>query len=563
MWRFALSFTLSALAFEDPQFEDAEALQLLQVAATKHQHNKTAGFSRGNGYCALAGDTHTNGVFYGPVPDPMQFGLYRFADSKDGRFKAQLFQCNSQQKAGVGWINAMAFDIDGTQIQVLPPVPDPSKYEALQKDGPVYVRANGIEYSSDQFPLTIPGTNIEFRAHKTYSFHIVTDGFDSSIVMWNNGDSAYVDADLKLDADNYPDPDENSFCIKGTAATPLANAEDADWSASLFSVADHERICAYCNYYTKFRADNAGIDMKTLDYLKCHQPPPAPPLPPAKVECEKNGCSWVHAQQLCSSLKGDDVLYQDCMFDFCLDCEDAAAAHLVADEEEEHPAPICVAGAPECAPAEVCTEAVKMNTLTVSHNNLGGVGPDAGAEEIRYSNAAVVNGRKVDLVLSTDGVFKTSKASKNGHSGAFGVLNVKCGTSVTVTMKMVDSENGQPVVLDTVALTWFDLDEGKKGSGRATVGACGSTGAIVSQNTELTVERQGDCSTSTSSVAGTGKDNPTSPHNLNSLQIARAVTLPFKAVSEITSTLSLAKGHKGRNFLFAIEPSVACGLPSR
>jgi len=164
----------------------------------------------------------------------------------------------------------------------------------------------------------------------------------------------------------------------------------------------------------------------------------------------------------------------------------------------------------------------------------------------------------VDLVLTTDGEFKSSKPSKNGNAGAFGVLNVKCGSSVSVTMKVVDAETGAPVTLDAVALTWYDLDEGKKAKGRATVTTCGSTGAIVSENTELTVVREGDCSSATSSVAGTGKDNPKSPHQLDSVQVSRSVTLPFKQVSEFSSTLSLAKGSKGRNFLFALEPSVAC-----
>merc|ERR1719329_1969390 len=356
-----------------------------------------------------------------------------------------------------------------------------------------------------------------------------------------------------MDPDNIPDSSENSFCVKGPAATPLADdAEDADWSISAFSQADHERICDYCDSH------NAQYGFRAP--IKCQKPPPGPPIPPAKEECEKNECSWIHAQQLCSSLQGDDVLYNDCLFDFCLTCDDEIAEEFVAEDEDDNPDPMCVAGAPECAPADVCTEVVKMNTLTVSHNNLGGVGPDSGAEEIRYSNAAVVNGRKVDLVLSTDGGFKTHKASKNGNAGAFGVLNVKCGTSVTVSMKAVDAENGQPVVLDKVALTWYDLDEGRNAKGRASVTTCGSTGAIVSKNTELTLVREGDCSSATSSVAGTGKDNPKSPYHLDSVQISRAVTLPFKQVSQFSSTLSLAKGYKGRNFLFAIEPSVACGL---
>lgn len=539
----------AAVAWEDTHFDEVDALQLLQVAAKKHNHTDE-GFSRGDGYCAFWGDTHTVASYNGKLPDPQQYGLFTLANSLDGRFKSQLYQCPAWWNPSIGWINAMAYEIDGTKIQILPPI-----VGQIGNNGPVYIRANDIEYTSTQLPFTVPGTNIELRAHKPpYGFHIVTDGFDARVEMMtkppgNGNPYCYVDTGLRLSPDNVPNTDENSFCIKGPAATPLADdSDDADWSVSLFSQADHERICDYCGWYNRMYGSTAGV--------KCHKPPPAPPAPPAKVECEQNECSWTHAQQLCSSLRGDDTLYNDCLFDFCLECDDAAATTFVSEDEDENPDPICVAGAPECNPGEVCTEAVKMNTLTVSQNNLGGVGPDEGAEEIRYSNAAVVNGRAVDLVLTTDGAFKTHKASKNGNSGPFGILNVKCGTSVSVNMKVVDSDNGQPVTLDSVALTWYDLDEGKKEKGRATVTACGSTGAIVSENTELTVVREGDCSSSTSSVPGTGKDNPTSPHQLNSVQIARAVTLPFKGVSEWSSTLSLAKGFKGRNFLFADRKSV-------
>jgi len=532
------------------EWED-EGLQLLQVAAKTHKHNTTHhDFTRGDGYCAFWGDTHTVAAYNGHPPDPQQHGLFNLANSKDGRFKAQLYQCAAWHSVAVSWINAMAYDIDGTRVVILPPL-----MSTISNNGPVYIRANDVEYTSAQLPFTIPGTTIEIRAHKPpYGFHIVTEGFDARVeMMTSTHPYCYVDTGLRLDPSNVPDTNENSFCNKGPAATPIADdAMDADWSASLFTNADHSRICDYCLAYNARSGTTSG--------LKCAKPPPVPPAPPAKKECEDNGCSWIHAQQLCHSLQGDDVLYNDCLFDFCLECEEDAAVQFVAEDEDERPDPICVAGAPECAPEEVCTKAVKMNTLTVSHNNLGGVGPDAGAEEIRYSNAAVINGKAVDLVLTTDGTFTSSKPSVNGNAGAFGRLNVKCGTSVTVSMKVVDAETGNPVVLDAVALTWYDLDEGKKSKGRATVTTCGSTAAIVSENTELTVEREGDCSSATSSVAGTGKDNPTSPHNLDSLQISRSVTLPFKQVSEMSSTLSLAKGFKGRNFLFAIEPSVACGL---
>lgn len=564
----ASTFLASAIStqFDSNSYEsEDEGLHLLQVAAKKHNqtYDQTYGdhqLGRGDGYCAFRGDTHTITGYSPDVRkkiDPMQAGLFNYAYSKDGRFKVQVYQCPVPFSVNVGWLNAMAYDIDGTRIVALPP---PSM-KAVSKNMPVFIRAGDKEMTSADLPYTIPGTTIELRAHKAGGFHIVTDGFDANVVQISYADAAfsntlaYMETGLRLAPDNLPDLDENSFCVKGPAATPVADdSPDADWSASLFSDADHDVICGYCGEYNKYHSKRSNLPL-----LGCAKPPPVPPAPPAKKECEENECSWIHAQQLCHSLQGDDTLYNDCLFDFCLECADHAAVEFVADEEDTHPAPMCVAGAPECAPEDVCTKSVKMNTLTVSQNNLGGVGPDTGAEEIRYSNAAVVDGKAVDLVLTTDGAFKSSKPSKNGNSGAFGVLNVKCGTSVTVSMKVVDSDSGAPVTLDAVALTWYDLDEGKKQKGRATVTTCGSTGAMVSSNTELTVVREGDCSSATSSVAGTGKDNPKSPHALDSVQISRSLTLPFKQVSEFSSTLSLARGFKGRNFLFAIEPSVACG----
>jgi len=548
-------------------FEE-DGLQLLQVAAKKH--NQTDGEmmapGRNSGLCAMGGDTHVSSWYaamgHKASLDPMQRGLFNYANSKDGRFRSQVYQCNVPYQK-YGWINAMAFEIDGTQIQILPPIFG----EILTRRPsytPIYIRADGKEYLSTDLPFTIPGTTIEIRAHKPDGLVIVTDGFSARVVMPTYGGVgrvdqswAYVATWLHLQPDNVPDLDENSFCVKGQAATPIVDASSDDWSASIFSNADHQRICDFCESWNQFPRY-----MKPENKFQCHQPPPPPPpVPAAKTECDKNECSWKHSQQLCHSLEGDEVLYNDCLFDFCVGCDDEAAARFVDDQEDEFPGPVCVAGAPECAPEEVCSKSVTMNTLTVSQNNLGGVGPDSGAEEIRYSNAAVVNGKAVDLVLTTDGEFKSSKPAKNGKSGAFGVLNVKCGSSVTVFMKVVDSESGASVTLDAVSLTWYDLDEGKKEKGRATITTCGSTGAMVSQNTELTVIREGDCSRATSSVAGTGKDNPKSPHTLDSLQLSRSLTLPFKQVSEWSSTLSLDKGHKGRNFMFALEPSVACGLP--
>lgn len=551
-----------ALDFSD-ELEGLSLLQLATQSKAANNHNRSESLWNAGYQCAMGGDIHVMNSFSGAKSDIHQFGLYTWAQSNDARFNTQAYQCSNWGSPNVGWINAMALDVDGTRIVILPPtIPEAEVYRhgrgVLMPD-PIRIRANDIEYKSTEAPFTIPGTTIDIQMHTPNNMQITTEGMTFRFIQHNyagkdwKGHQSWLDPAVTF-ASGGKHPD-NSFCSSGTGATPVADSSlDADWSKTLFTQADHKRICEWCQLHSEdFKPGS------TANLPKCTQPPAAPPPPPAKVECEQNECSWTHAQELCQSLKGDPALLEDCQFDFCIHCGDFMADAFVEEMEDLNPEPMCVQGAAECHPQQVCDQSVKMNTLTVSQNNLGGVGPDTGAEEIRYSNAAMVNGKAVDLVLTTDGNFKSPKPSKNGKSGPFGILNVKCGSSVTVIMKVVDSESGAPVILPAVALTWYDLDEGKKGKGRATVSTCGSTGAIVSQNTELVLKREGVCSTATSSVAGTGKDNPKSPHQLNSLQISRSLTLPFKGRSEWTSTLSLDKGSKGRNFLFALEPTVACG----
>jgi hypothetical protein len=577
-----LACALPSLDFPD----DLESLQLLQLRAERHNNtqavaSEVASESSLDAKCYLVGDVHIEQSFWGGKVNFHKNGVFEIVKSIDERFNVQTYQCPAwAMRTDAGWLQGMAFDIDGSRIVVTLATREEvynGRYvrnggrwvhnDDLFEDGrwrKLYINVDGVDYNTEDLPFTIPGTSIEIRKHrKDFEFLIETDGFRAEVLQYceaHHEAFCYFNTAIYLDRDNVPPAaDSNAICTTAQNTNQLA-----DGKPILFSEENLKYICDQCmSGIEDWKGPNrkwtrVGAESE-FDKFQCVLPPDPPAPPPAKAVCETNGCSWDHGQELCQSLEVDTALFDDCLFDFCQKCDDSSADDFVDFEEDMHPNPICVQGATECNPADVCSKSVKMNTLTVTQNNLGGVGPDEGAEEIRYGNAAVVNGRAVDLVLTTDGTFTTSKPKKNGKSGAFGIINVKCGTAVTVKMQVVDSESGNPVTLERVALTWYDLDEGKKGKGRAMVQTCGSTGAIVSDNTELTVDRKGECSTATSSVAGTGKDNPKSPHQLDHIQISRSLTLPFLGVSEWRSTLSLAKGFKGRNFMFAIEPSVACG----
>merc|ERR1719276_719051 len=152
--------------------------------------------------------------------------------------------------------------------------------------------------------------------------------------------------------------------------------------ASLFSRDSHNVLCSSCDW---------------KDRGPCEHPPPPPPPPPdSQVACEELECPYDRAQQLCASLESHDISHENCLNDVCTSCDTN----------------------------DMMIEAANQ----MVQNNLGGLGPDEGAEEIRFSKAAAINGQLVDLVIKqSGGNYQAGKPGTNGktRSGAFGNINLK------------------------------------------------------------------------------------------------------------------------------------------
>jgi len=319
------------------------------------------------------------------------------------------------------------------------------------------------------------------------------------------------------------------------------NPATAFHESPLFTQEDHDMFCN-----KGFWDQGKSCDKSTLFN---------DPLPKSDQLCSQNNCPYSMAQELCESTKSNQLDHEDCLFDYCESCDEEQAAQWAEWEKIEHPSPVCAEGMETCAPDTIAATATKMNMLHLVQNNLGGAGPDSGPEEIRYSHVTTLNGERVDLVITVDGEYRPKQASK-GLSGSLGVINVACGTEALLTLKIVNSETGAPVVVDNVAISWYDIDEGKRGKGRSTVTSCGD-GLITSSNSELAVRHLGSCWSATSSTPGTKADNPSAPIPLTELQRGRVATFVFSDVSSFTATLRVDSGRGGRNFLFAMDPGVA------
>merc|ERR1719337_536864 len=123
-----------------------------------------------------------------------------------------------------------------------------------------------------------------------------------------------------------------------------------------------------------------------------------------------------------------------------------------------NPEATCIVNAASCKPCDICSESTSVDLSNVVQNNLGGLGPDTGAEEIRYKNAIDLNGRKVDVVLTAEGEYHTPKVSKNGYSGTgFGRFLMRAKSSTEHLISFVDAATGAPVGVKDLAITFYDL----------------------------------------------------------------------------------------------------------
>lgn len=286
--------------------------------------------------------------------------------------------------------------------------------------------------------------------------------------------------------------------------------------------------------------------------------------PPPEEECTENGCSYDRGQELCDPLKrapqAEGDMYMDCLSDWCASCDEN-----VVDEYEElenmlHPTPKCTDGS-KCVPNHVCEESLLLSLGTLTVNNLGNAGPDPGAaQELRYSKVAFFSGIDLDLVVTTNSEYAPKNVALNGLMGTMGRINLVCGQTVDLDFHLVETGSNDEVLVDNVAISFFDMDEGPRGQGRGTLSACSAVATYISLDSELVAASGADCPHSVkSSQRGAKRNEPTSPDDVSEDQMSRSVTFAFEGVSTMHVQWALSDCRRtARNLQFAMEPTVAC-----
>lgn len=209
----------------------------------------------------------------------------------------------------------------------------------------------------------------------------------------------------------------------------------------------------------------------------------------------------------------------------------------------------------------------------VLHSNLGGAGPDDGAENLVFGNVA----ENTNLVVTATSPYTPNMLNpsggvlRNGAREGFGVINLASGSSVDLTFSFVDSRDGSSKTLTNTVVTFFDGDHGMAHESRESITIKDMTSFAVDDDTSLMLLDDGASAvaqangnaeaTFQSTLRGSKEDNPVSPLSLSSLQAQRAVAALFEGKSQFRVSLS-ESGYvnpQGRNIYFAGASSLICG----
>ena len=92
-----------------------------------------------------------------------------------------------------------------------------------------------------------------------------------------------------------------------------------------------------------------------------------------------------------------------------------------------------------------------MDASTLIHNNLGGLGPDGGAKEIRYSHVGESDGEAFDLVIQNVSEYKTNKPETNGLNtnpgSSLPSVSLAGGNAVQLYVRFVRKGTDMPIQL--------------------------------------------------------------------------------------------------------------------
>ena len=210
-----------------------------------------------------------------------------------------------------------------------------------------------------------------------------------------------------------------------------------------------------------------------------------------------------------------------------------------------------------------------FDTATIVQNNLGGYGPDNGAEELRFDGVGSKGDQDVNLVVTAVSGYVAFNTESTFLNGQFGQINLLKGQEALLSFCFEDASTGEAVIADEFTLSLHDFDDAAtKTDPRVTYGverlvAAGMTQYKVSTSfdppvaTQLDITEFSDGSVQFAGTeAGVGGDNAQDPNDLTDLQKARMVELEFKDKSCFQLTFAVDEVEEGRSDCMQLRSSI-------
>jgi len=552
--------------------------------------------------CSIWGDPHVTRTFhsqdkYGDEIDFFQSGVFKAAEAIDGTWVMQIFVCPTDleqigHKANArnpSMVKGIALRIGSDLIEVV--IASPSGVGGLST-----LTINGDTVNREDLPLEMSDglyladldlTHLGFdgngihglcidHAEKKFSLKITQSAgqLAHGLNMLNFVLEADTSSVNKLGGDWSLGQDDGSGGICGykAPATYHRMPPRAAESEPLFSASSMQSMCQGCG--SGVPADNGFVCQM--------EEPPLRYLTPEEACAKQNGVTYAEAEDACRPLSRHRAFFADCILDFCVSGgQPEVVSNAISSMAIEEPEPTCagVRDSGECHPKRICDESVRLGLTDVAFNNLGGLGPDSSSPtELRFRNVANMRSISddyhgpVDLAVTVPGgAYAPESLAHNGHAGKLGEVNLARNSSVTFRFALVQSGTGSPgapVRVDTLALSVFDLESGSHHDGAKSVRVCGAEEAVIQTDTELEELENGEnnplnategpCYKFRGTTPGKVRDNPDDPEHVSPLQAARTVAFIFRDASSVDATFTVDGGMGGRNFLFALNPSIAC-----
>jgi len=531
--------------------------------------------------CSMWGEPHITATWPSPraVVQRARFGidvfyiagLYRMASAADGSWEVQIFNCGVYACAMAARLGKDIIEVIVNRGGALEYFVNGQRTQAGGEVGKISLDSTHRHIVADHFdqnrrPVDQPGSCIDDP-----NGQIMLDFVQSRpIGSYHRGNNRYnlnVHLVAQSDAVTTKDSDGNAFCNEVTGGAWRWSRWDSQpipVDQSLF-VSTGTRACEGCALIGWGGHGNVGAAQNTCRGLQAND---IDSLRLDRVCAAQNPPIAVgDAQTACRGLQDTPDFFYDCQLDYCFSGGNVQAAAEAQDEEAvENPQPICAGAAPDgCDPAASCCNALrdgsKLTLDNVVQNNMCGTG--GGAQELRYGRALSQNGVDMDLVVKPVGNYDCGRVTNDkfgSKTAEIGLLAVQAGTEAEFEFTFVRAGTSDPVAPQSLMISMLDLDQGKKGKQRESVTMCGGGGAVVTDDSELEVIANGDCTTVTSTTPGTGKDNPTSLDGMSQMQRGRTAAFPVTGAS-FTAKLGVSKkGHNPRRFMFSGHPTVSCVL---